>query len=542
MIIFLFHIVVIHAAPEVLEEKQFPIIERKQSADSSSDTEFLVSADDYEDVSMEGLKRLAKLTEHQKKEALIQVFKMKLLELLGVDNVPSPSEVNVANVTIPEAILKQFKILEDNKNNRIKSGQVVKYRLKSWHSRALRDKPNVTEIRIDQTESHEEDEASYYKRFNSSIVDQVTLVTNKIHDKSTDSWCDEKIFNNKKQELKPLDCFKLALTQAEFHTATIQSAKIYFKLDKMNQSIYKSSGSMHKHAYVYIEANGYLVKRFDLLKLLNVGDNIYGYEEPFKHVEIKDILREVLASDHDNDEYAVKAASMLKIRFLIRDDLLKLNHEAGNGLITSNENLGLNVKFGDALDSNRDKVKHYKMDPHRHHHIHHDRIKRDEHSANGSRAPVQHKNATKQFKATKDCDDLRRAGYTSSNLTCCRETIKFSIEQLGWSHWILSPKVIEYKYCRGGCLSKYLMSTRQAMFATVFTKQLFFFILFEAGVAPRYDNTHIIYKMFELSNAFEASHCCNIYDYETEIPFIYGSPPNYLTKMVSLNAKNCLCS
>jgi hypothetical protein len=48
--------------------------------------------------------------------------------------------------------------------------------------------------------------------------------------------------------------------------------------------------------------------------------------------------------------------------------------------------------------------------------------------------------------------------------------------------------------------------------------------------------------MFELSHQIEASHCCNILDYEDDIPFIYGSPPNYLTKMISLNAKTCMCS
>ena len=68
------------------------------------------------------------------------------------------------------------------------------------------------------------------------------------------------------------------------------------------------------------------------------------------------------------------------------------------------------------------------------------------------------------------------------------------------------------------------------------------FIFKKAGLSPRFDNTQIVYTMFELSHQIETSHCCNILDYEDDIPFIYGSPPNYLTKMVSLNAKNCMCS
>lgn len=64
----------------------------------------------------------------------------------------------------------------------------------------------------------------------------------------------------------------------------------------------------------------------------------------------------------------------------------------------------------------------------------------------------------------------------------------------------------------------------------------------KGGLLPRFGNTEIVYKMFELSQQYEAVHCCNIYDYEDDIPFIYGTPQSYMTKMVSLNAKNCLCS
>jgi len=92
------------------------------------------------------------------------------------------------------------------------------------------------------------------------------------------------------------------------------------------------------------------------------------------------------------------------------------------------ENMALNVKFGDLIVMNKN-----------------DRKRRDVGNVNTAR---------RQYKTTKDCNDLRQMGYSPSNYTCCRETISVTVEQLGWNNFILSPDVIEYKYCRGACLSK----------------------------------------------------------------------------------------
>ena len=56
---------------------------------------------------------------------------------------------------------------------------------------------------------------------------------------------------------------------------------------------------------------------------------------------------------------------------------------------------------------------------------------------------------TKQEKRFYDCDEIRSNQLPPNK--CCRESIKISIKDIGWSNWIARPDTIDFKYCRGGC-------------------------------------------------------------------------------------------
>ncbi len=163
---------------------------------------------------------------------------------------------------------------------------------------------------------------------------------------------------------------------------------------------------------------------------INMNENIQkssDNDDLIERIDIKNILEEELINQQDS-------LPNINIRFFIKTQLMSLVNSSSiiidhiNAYFSKlNENVALHVKFGDFLPSNSLKQ----------------RTKR--HSIKKS----------SKVKNYRDCSELRRHGYTSNNYTCCRETISFSIEQIGWSHWILSPKIIEYKYCRGGCYGLY---------------------------------------------------------------------------------------
>ncbi len=173
---------------------------------------------------------------------------------------------------------------------------------------------------------------------------------------------------------------------------------------------------MNRTAYLYIEANGFLIKRIDLSNINHIREDY-----TFNSVPIKSILEEILQSDDSNG---------LRIRMLAGNDLISLSDSVWSlkrlfGRM--DENMALNVKFGDV------------------------RRKKEERK----RRDVGGDSLRRNNKSTKDCSYLRQMGYSASNYTCCRETLSVTVEQLGWNNFIISPKVIEYKYCRGACLSKY---------------------------------------------------------------------------------------
>lgn len=171
--------------------------------------------------------------------------------------------------------------------------------------------------------------------------------------------------------------------------------------------------------------NGFLVKRIDLTRIKGINEDY-----AFKHADIRNVLNEVIAYNEQPH---------LRIRLLAGEDLVSQfgSVDRLKGLFQSmDENLALNVKFG-GVEPEMEEAGGQET--------------RRKRNFGATRSAGHH------FKLTRDCESLRRMGYTSSNYSCCRESLSVTMEQLGWSHWILSPKVIEYKYCRGGCLSKYPM-------------------------------------------------------------------------------------
>jgi hypothetical protein len=119
------------------------------------------------DIDIEALE--AERLKNLEKKAFVDVFKVKLLELLGIDKVPDPSKLNIGNKPIPEAILNEYKKLvqKSNENNN-------KRRL---HRRDL-SSPTITTA---STTRHynEEDTFNTMVRFNGSVVKRITMLPKK---------------------------------------------------------------------------------------------------------------------------------------------------------------------------------------------------------------------------------------------------------------------------------------------------------------------------------------------------------------------------
>lgn len=109
--------------------------------------------------------------EKHKNEALIDVFKLKLLKLLGVDIVPNPSQFNITKNPVPEPILREYNRLvrmsQSEKNRKRNSN------LRNKLYRGLRDL-NSDEVERNREVRDEE------VRFNGSVVQQITLLPKKL--------------------------------------------------------------------------------------------------------------------------------------------------------------------------------------------------------------------------------------------------------------------------------------------------------------------------------------------------------------------------
>lgn len=296
-------------------------------------------------------------------------------------------------------------------------------------------------------------------------------------------------------------CFTFLLDQNEFQDYNLNSAKMFIKFDetvldqfflpslalklveqqqqnKPGDSLFTAQPAASSHhsfkPFIYVEVNGRLVKKINLVKLLiteaaaasavdtsntllpvlkaaasvDVEDSTEATDSEdtehqssaaavFEYVDLRDLIQQTLGSNK-------KPNNVLNVRILLSNDLLNYtkSSEHAESLFSSKlleEHVALNVKFGERIAP-------------RH------RAKRQLSTPNGTRRyQSKHNQQAHQQLITnrshRDCSELRKVGFTSSNFSCCREVLTFSMEQLGWSHWILSPKTIDYKYCRGGCFS-----------------------------------------------------------------------------------------
>ncbi len=278
-----------------------------------------------------------------------------------------------------------------------------------------------------------------------------------------------------------LNCFSFSLEQKEFQQLYIKSADIYVRLELalLNQMLAYVAESLgapsassaettaNMRSSLYVEVNGDVVKQLDTDKLDEYLMNSAAAAENeqtatsglFEFADVKHIVEDEIfrAAAAETDEDDTARPLVLRVRLLFKNEvvseLLEEDEEGASNFGALNmtslnermvdlfadidENVALHVRFGERIPTPGGSQS------------------RNKRQQNHQGRKSSHANNRNQGKHYRDCADLRKAGFSASNYTCCRETIKFSMEQIGWSHWILSPKVIEYKYCRGGCLSKY---------------------------------------------------------------------------------------
>jgi hypothetical protein len=242
-----------------------------------------------------------------------------------------------------------------------------------------------------------------------------------------------------------LNCFNFILDREEFKKHDIKSANIYFKLDmKFLSDLISYSPAfleLDTNFIIYIQINGKIAKQIDLspaFRTIEMEKNKYSFNEfefqkkgaAFDFIDIKEIIQTEISAN--------KNVPTINVKLFCQNSLLNLTNSEEKLLryfSDIEETFALHVKIDE-------KVSNFLP------------------AGRRLRRTAKYQNAktrrySKNGKGYRDCADLKKAGFSPSNYSCCRETISFSIEQLGWSHWILSPKVIEYKYCRGGCLSKF---------------------------------------------------------------------------------------
>lgn len=400
------------------------------------------------------------LSNKLKQEALIDVFKIKLLELLDLDEAPSPQEFHINKNPVPEPIMREY-------NKLLKLSQENNHELKTsaYFSRRSRDKAS------EMSHDKELNLAEELIRFNSSIVQEVTLLPHKVRSKDDPAnmylnqnkidWCNNNETKISNQELTVLSCFKFSLEQKEFILNDIKSAEMYIKLDitTINELLKLSAAdNLDGISNLYLEVNGHLIKQFDLLKD-NQNSNLFEY------ADIRDLIENVtmlsINLNHQKHYHHHQHKMTLRVRLLSLSSLTEsflspLDNEQFLKLFANiDESVALHIKFGEQKPESKESHSRSKRQQQYLHSGSNDSSGNSRGRGHNSRYRSGHtKHHSKNYR---DCADLRKIGQTPSNFSCCRETISFSMEQIGWSHWILSPKVIEYKYCRGGCVSKYLI-------------------------------------------------------------------------------------
>jgi hypothetical protein len=217
---------------------------------------------------------------------------------------------------------------------------------------------------------------------------------------------------------------------------------IFYPSDLISES---NRGDIDTNFVIYIQINGKIAKKIDLssalkeIEIENYKKNEFELPKKgqiFDFIDIKDIIQSEI--NEINSQNKKNKFPTINVKLLCKSDLLNFTKSEEKLLRLFSEieeTFALHVKLDEQISNVLPAGR---------------RMRRAAKLQN-----VKTRRYSKQHgKSYRDCGDLKKAGFSQSNYSCCRETISFSMEQLGWSHWILSPKVIEYKYCRGGCLCK----------------------------------------------------------------------------------------
>ena len=161
-----------------------------------------------------------------------------------------------------------------------------------------------------------------------------------------------------------------------------------------------SSVIENRTAYLYIEANGVLVKKIDLMAVKYIREKSAN---DFHHEQIKHIITEILNMARKPE---------LRIRLLAGPDLIDQVDsikDLKRLFANMDEKIALNVKFSNLPTPPASN--HYR------------RKRNTDNKNSSSKQQQQH-----HYKTTLECNDLRKSGYTSANYTCCRETLSVTME------------------------------------------------------------------------------------------------------------------
>lgn len=343
-----------------------------------------------------------------KHQAIINSFKAKMISLLGIKMMPD--SVFVSNMTnlLPEPIVKDEHYL-----NKIRSNSM---------SRKVRNKEIKNYVYYETKSADDTDDLN---SLNGSIIQQMTLLPEKLEDQ----WCNELLMDmgpsrhrhhHRRTSFVTINCMSFDLSKnKEFNENEITSANLYIRINLNKHLNYDFA------THIYLEVNGILIKRINLIKLDDNEQETdrYGFaaKEPvFESADVRKIVKELLARNKE---------PLIKIKVLFKNDFIDADVAKLREIFSDlNENTALHVKFGPAKNSKKFS-------------------KRNIHNKK--------QNSSQNQNSFKDCSELRRSGFESSNFSCCRESFPISMEEIGWSHFIIEPKIIEYKYCRGSCLCKF---------------------------------------------------------------------------------------
>ena len=142
--------------------------------------------DDEEQSGEETFEATTRSSVRAEESALIEIFKMRLLKLLEIEQAPTPSEINLNENPIPEPILRELvhrAQIEQEDNRRRRSNKGKRSMLLNENQQASASPPKMISNELDRViETIVDDQVELEKetvRFNGSVVQQVTLLPKK---------------------------------------------------------------------------------------------------------------------------------------------------------------------------------------------------------------------------------------------------------------------------------------------------------------------------------------------------------------------------